>query len=134
MVLNSKMQLYLKTGGQLATLLPKPRRSILESIFNRIDQAWKCELANRRKMRQRMALQATDISNLEQANLNLSYQNAILKSKESTYMALISEAKENDRHFWEKFQGAQEFLESQTLRDMMEVLERKQTELAISKS
>ena len=38
-------------------------------------------------------------------------------------MSLISEAKENDQHFWEKFQGAQEFLESQTLKDMIEVLE-----------
>ena len=48
-------------------------------------------------------LMKTDIENQVKNNLILSYQNMILKSKESHYMHIINEAKKDNMRFEQKF-------------------------------
>jgi len=40
----------------------------------------------------------------------LNFENIVLKSKESTYINVIEEAKKNEGDFIERFQGAHDFL------------------------
>jgi hypothetical protein len=42
----------------------------------------------------------------------IEFENIILKSKESTYVSIIEEAKKNEGEFVERFRGAHDFLQS----------------------
>lgn len=56
-----------------------------------------------------------DLQNQLQCNLNLSYENMLLQSKEAQFKKIIEEKKRHDRNFKENCSEAQDFLESETL-------------------
>jgi len=51
-----------------------------------------------------------DVSNQIKHLTSLKFENIVLKSKESTFIKVIEEAKKNEGDFNERFRGAHDFL------------------------
>ena len=64
-----------------------------------------------------------EIENQLKNNMILNFQNKVYKTKERHFMQIISQAKKDNATFEQKFKAAHDFLNSETLKNIMDALE-----------
>lgn len=108
----------------MAKLVDCDLSELLTQIAKRIKVAGEDLKAETDKVMDHQNKLQSDIDFLSSECTALKFQNVLYKSKESTYDKLIQQAEKDNKDFKQKFTQAHEFLQSETLRDVMSNFER----------